>query len=191
MLQSKNNKKSAVFLDQGGTLLDDFHHSFDTVTTEDFFPDVFEALRKLQCKYRLFIVTNQSSVGLGRISQAKAQAFNDMVNKVLKNAGIEIVETFACMHKRDDMCLCIKPNPFFIQKAQKKYNLDLKRSFVIGDHPHDVKFAENSGLKGLYVLTGHGEKHRNELPDNVSIFPTVLDAARYVCSTDEEFYKQG
>ena len=185
MLQSENTAKSAVFLDQGGTLLDDTRTSYDRVTREDFFPDVFDALRKMQRKHQLFIVTNQSSVGLGRVSRTKAQAFNRKVNEVLKSAGIEIVETFACMHKRDDGCQCMKPNPYFIHKAQKKYNLDLTRSYVIGDHPHDVTFAENSGLKGLYVLTGHGEKHRDELSGEVSVFPTMQAAADYVCSSQE------
>lgn len=176
------HKKPAVFLDQRGTIIDDSCKFQNYISVNSFFPGTFEALRKVQSDYLLFIVTNQSRVGLGLMSIEDAQKFNTSVKTVLENEGISIIKTYACMHKREDHCSCIKPNPYFLIKAQQEYNIDLKNSFVIGDHPHDMEFAQNAGSKGLYVLTGHGIRHRDELTGDFLIFNSVSDAADFVIS---------
>lgn len=50
-----------------------------------------------------------------------------------------------------------------MRKTEKDYDIDLRNSFVIGDHPHDVEMAQAVGANAIYVLTGHGEKHKKEL----------------------------
>ena len=77
-------------------------------------------------------------------------------------------------------CICKKPNPYFILYIQEKYNIDLKSSFVIGDHPSDYKLAINSGTNGIYLLTGHGKKHMYELPEGALIKKDILSASRYI-----------
>lgn len=55
--------------------------------------------------------------------------------------------------------------------AEKDYNVDLKNSFVVGDHPHDVEMANKVGAGSVYLLTGHGKRHRQELlimPDYIA-----------------------
>lgn len=178
-------KKPAVFLDQRGTIIDDSHRHRNYITTDSFFQGIFGALRKLQQNYSLFIVTNQSSVGLGLMSREDAERFNSEVKNILQGEGVLIVKTYACMHKREDKCTCIKPNPYFLLEAKKNYDIDLGNSFLIGDHPHDMECASNAGAKGLYVLTGHGEKHRSELTDDIPVFPSLAHAADFVCSLQE------
>ena len=51
------------------------------------------------------------------------------------------------------------------------------RSYAVGDHPHDVEFAARAGAKGIYVLTGHGVKHRPELPAGVVVAEGIKEAA--------------
>ncbi len=172
-------KRTAVFLDQGGTVIYDDRRD-KNITRDSFIPGAFEALRKLQEKHLLFIVTNQSSVGLGKMSREDAENLNSNVMKMLVEGGIRITEHYACMHKRDDGCECIKPKPFFLHKAAEEYLVDLQSSFVIGDHPHDVEFGEKVGAKGLYVLTGHGEKHRGDLPHGVTVFSSVNEASDWI-----------
>lgn len=179
-------KKTAVFLDQGGTIIyDDCRDK--NITLDSFIPGGFDALRKLQEKHLLFIVTNQSSVGLGKISREDAECLNSNVRRLLNDGGIRIIEHYACMHKRDDQCECIKPKPFFLRKAENEYGISLENSFVIGDHPHDIEFASNVGARGLYVLTGHGEKHRGDLPEGVDVFQSITDAAGWI----DEFTSSG
>ena len=62
------------------------------------------------------------------------------------------------------------------------YFVDLKRSFVVGDHPHDVQLAMNSGSRGIYVLTGHGSKHMTELPEDTEVADGIAQAAEKIIS---------
>ncbi|MFC1476586.1 D-glycero-alpha-D-manno-heptose-1,7-bisphosphate 7-phosphatase [Fibrobacterota bacterium] len=153
----KNHKKrAAVFLDRDGTIIEDRGQNScprDIV----FFDDTFSALRLLQKQFLLFIVTNQSGVGMGRISREAAEISNAYVERCLQDEGITITQVYSCFHKRDDNCSCIKPNPFFLYKAEMKYHVDLERSYVIGDHPHDIEFAYNvrfPQLDIIYLISG-------------------------------------
>lgn len=177
------NGKRAVFLDLNGTLIDDSDGSLTSpVTIRSFYPGVIYALKNLQSAGKLFIITNQSRVGLGLVSKDDADKLNISVVNVLNALGISITELFACRHTRADACQCIKPNPYFLLKAQEKYGIDLAGSFVIGDHPHDMELAHNAGCKGIYVFTGHGKKHLNELKLSCSKFTDLQEAAEYICS---------
>lgn len=64
----------------------------------------------------------------------------------------------------------MKPNSFVLRIAERDHELDLTQSFVVGDHPSDVELAHAVGAKRIYVLTGHGVKHRAEpaIPDAVA-----------------------
>jgi D-glycero-D-manno-heptose 1,7-bisphosphate phosphatase len=169
----------AIFLDRDGTIIEDRGHlsSFDEVVI---FPFTFDALRLLQKNFLLFIVTNQSGVALNKVTMAEVARINNLVMESLKSNGIAIQELYCCSHKRDDNCDCIKPKPHFLRLAEKKYGIDLSKSFTIGDHPHDVAFGLNVGATGLYVLTGHGEKHRNDCPESTKSFSNLMDAARWI-----------
>ena len=68
-----------------------------------------------------------------------------------------------CPHTRDQGCECIKPKPYFVLKASQEFNLDLSRSFVVGDYLHDMELSQQVGATGIYLLTGHGRKHVEEI----------------------------
>jgi histidinol-phosphate phosphatase family protein len=154
-------KKPAVFLDRDGILMEDAGFLRD-VAQVDFYPQTFSALRRLG-DFVLFIVTNQSGIAKGHIRTEEARAVNDHVVRRLADAGTKIQALYCCPHQQTDGCECIKPNPYFLRIAERDHEIDLTRSFVVGDHPSDVELAHTVGAKGIYVLTGHGEKHRAEL----------------------------
>ena len=58
----------------------------------------------------------------------------------------------------------------------------IARKLITGDHPHDVEFAENAGAHGIYVLTGHGEKHTKELKPEWPVAKNLLEAAKLILS---------
>ncbi|HMA64715.1 MAG TPA: HAD-IIIA family hydrolase [Chitinispirillaceae bacterium] len=176
--------KIAVFIDQNGTLFDESNGEYAPVTHESFFPGTIQSLQKLYgAGVLLFIVTNQSSVGLGLIKREDAVRFNEEIRCVLADAGVGIQETFSCMHTRADKCFCRKPQPYFLVQTGEKYGINLADSFVIGDHPHDMEFADNAGATGLYVLTGHGTKHCGELTKSYRIFQNASDALEHIYQT--------
>jgi D-glycero-D-manno-heptose 1,7-bisphosphate phosphatase len=52
---------------------------------------------------------------------------------------------------------------YFVKGVEKEFNLNLKNSYVLGDHPGDIEMGHNAGVKSVYLLTGHGQKHLKEL----------------------------
>lgn len=166
----------AVFLDRDGTIIEDRGYLRDPSEVV-FLPDAFESLRGLQEEFLLFIVTNQSGVARGEISHEDVQRVNAHVVAELARAGIEIAEVYVCPHAREDGCFCIKPHPHFLREAEKHHGVDLARSFAVGDHPHDVDFGLAGGGAGIYVLTGHGEKHLAELAPDAPVTTDIKQAA--------------
>ena len=169
----------AVFLDRDGTLIEDRGHLRDPDEVV-FFADTVDALRRLQAHARLFIVTNQSGVGKGLLTQADADRVNAFVVDRLREAGVRIAAVYCCPHRREDGCACIKPHPLFLMRAASEHGLDLRRSFVVGDHPHDVEFADNVRATGIYVLTGHGAKHRADLLPGATVVPGIRESADWI-----------
>ncbi len=169
----------AIFLDRDGTIIEDKGH-IAAESDIELYPFAIPSLLALQEKYHLFIVTNQSGVSLGRITLAEATYVNNYLLDVLTKSGVVIREFYCCSHKRDDNCLCIKPKPFFINKAREKYELDITGSYTIGDHPHDVAFGKNNGATGLYLLTGHGAKHRADIDASTLCFENLEKAAEWI-----------
>jgi histidinol-phosphate phosphatase family protein len=168
-----------VFLDRDGTLIEDRGH-LQSPAEVAFFPQTVQALRLLRDRFLLFIVTNQRGIAEGLLSHDDADRVNAHVTKRLAEAGVSIAEVYVCPHRRSEGCACIKPNPHFLRRAAEEYRLDLRRSYAVGDHPHDVEFAHNVGACGIYVLTGHGAKHRRELEQNAVVVPGILEAARWI-----------
>ena len=127
-----------------------------------------------------FIVTNQSGVGKGELTLDEANRVNGHVVERLRAHGVHIAAVYCCPHRHTDNCACIKPKPHFLLHAARCHGLDLRRSFVIGDHPHDVEFARNAGTTGLYVLTSHGLKHRAELRSSEIVAADIGTAADWI-----------
>ncbi len=168
-------KRPAIFLDRDGTLIEDRGHLGDPAQAV-FYPETAPALRRLGGQFLLFIVTNQNGVAKGLTRLEDVRRVNEHVAAVLAREGIEIREIYTCPHQRSDGCACIKPKPFFLRKAEAEHGADLPRSFVVGDHPADVELAANAGARGIYVLTGHGEKHRAELRVPCAVEPGISAA---------------
>lgn len=171
--------RPAVFLDRDGTIIDDQGH-LSHPSQVVFYPDTVPSLLKLQAHFSLFIVTNQSGVAKGIITLQDVARVNEYVLAHLEQSGIRIAETYVCPHDRADDCICIKPKPFFLKKAEAEHGIDLKRSFVIGDHPHDVAFGKDAGAGAIYVLSGHGMKHRHELGRDTTVAGGIGEAADLV-----------
>ena len=171
--------RPAVFLDRDGTIIEDRGHLRDPAQVI-FFHDAFDALRRLQEHFLLFIVTNQPGIAEGILSQSDADRVNTCVVAGLAKAGVRITDVYVCPHRRIDGCSCIKPKPYFLQEAAARHQIDLGESFVIGDHPHDVLLARNACATGIYVLTGHGAKHLRELPAGTVVVTGIREAAIHI-----------
>lgn len=175
-------KHPAVFLDRDGTIIMDKGYIENTLDVE-FFPYTFKALSLLQKHFLLFVISNQSGISKGLISGTGVQEVNRYITKTLQINRITIFDSFYCPHRTEDNCNCKKPKPFFINQAAEEYNVDLSKSFIIGDHPSDIECGKNAGIIPIYLLSGHGLKHKDELITDCKIFNNLLDASKYIMST--------
>jgi L-threonylcarbamoyladenylate synthase len=174
----------AVFLDRDGTIIEDRGHLRSPADVV-FYPETLRALLRLQEHFRLFIVTHQPGVSSGIVSAEEVARVNEHVVDELRKNGVIVSAVYCCPHRRDEQCACIKPKPFFLHQAAEAFGVDMSRSFVVGDHPHDVVLADNAGAAGVYVLTGHGAKHRAEIPACRAVVPGIREAAEWVLACRE------
>lgn len=169
----------AVFLDRDGTIIDD-RGVLGEPSEVVFYPDTVDALRRLQEHFLLFLVTNQPGVARGVITLDHVNRVNAHVVSYLAEHGVTITAVYVCPHERVDGCICIKPNPHFLHKAAAEHAVDLPRSFTVGDHPHDVDLARSVGARGVYVRTGHGEKHLGDLSPGEIVVSGIREAADWI-----------
>ena len=185
MIITKNMAlRSAVFLDRDGTIIEDRGH-LRGPSQVVFFRDTFDALRRLQEHFLLFIVTNQCGIAEGTLTPSDVDQVNAHVVRQLAIADVRIADVYVCPHRRSDGCECIKPKPLLLNKAAVRHQVELRQSFVVGDHPHDVLLARNARASGIYVLTGHGAKHREELPRGAVVVPSIKEAADWILRKNE------
>ncbi|MFX1375669.1 MAG: D-glycero-alpha-D-manno-heptose-1,7-bisphosphate 7-phosphatase [Promethearchaeota archaeon] len=179
------SKKKAIILDRDGTLIEDKNYAYKIEDLE-LLPGVIEGLRKLQEDFIFIIVTNQSGIGRGYYTIDDFQNFNNYLIRLLNSENIEVLKTYFCPHLREDNCDCRKPKTKFITKIINDFNINIKESWMIGDHPSDIQFGLNAGCRTVFLTTGHGYEHIEEL-ESLGIKPTIIsdnfvDAAKQIIS---------
>jgi len=143
--------RPAVFLDRDGTLNEHIEYLHEP---EKFrlLPGTLEALKKLSVAgFRLVVVTNQPGIGLGYYKKEDFFAVNKELLRACGKAGVLIDKIYFCPHSQSENCECRKPKTALLERAAKELNVDLKRSFVIGDMSSDVMLGKNAGCKSVWV----------------------------------------
>ncbi len=164
-------KRKAIILDRDGTLIEDKNYTYKIEDLE-ILPGVIEGLKKLQNNFIFFIVTNQSDIGRGNYTAKEFHNFNKYLLRILRREKIEILKTYFCPHLKKDNCECRKPKTKFIDEIINEFNVNIKESWMIGDHPSDIQFGMKAGCRTIFLTTGHGDKHLNEL-ESLRIKPTI------------------
>lgn len=173
-----------VFLDRDGTLVEDTNYVY-RLSDYRLLPGVIEALRLLrQAGYGLAIVTNQSGIARGVFTREDFDRFQARLMADLAPAGIVIEETYVCPHMPDAGCDCRKPSPATLFRARDRFDIDLERSWMIGDHAIDVELGIRAGCNSILVLTGHGVEERAKLPPDTPalVLTDILEAAHLIGS---------
>ena len=172
-----------VFLDRDGTINED-HGYIDKKENLKFIAGVMDAMRRLRkAGYLLVIVTNQSGIARGYYTQRDYEKLNDYFLSILESEGVLIDRVYHCHHHPDDGCFCRKPSGGMVLRAQKELNINLKRSFVIGDKQSDISLGRNLGIKTIMVMTGEGQKQLSQSsPDYTA--PDLSAAADIILNRD-------
>lgn len=171
----------AVFLDRDGTISTGVpkYERVDSVDKVEILPHVMEALEKLaKLDYGVFLVTNQSGIAEGLITEADFEVINDKVLSLIAPTGIKILQTYMCPHGVDATCTCRKPNPTLLRDAAAKYDIDLPNSYMVGDRLTDVHTGRNAGTKTILVLSGE----QVESPEATFTAQNLLEAVDYIAA---------
>jgi len=136
--------RRALFVDRDGTLIADVGYPRDPARVEPL-PGAIDALHALGARFALVIVSNQSGLGRGLITDAEARAVHDRVIDVFARAGIGFAGAYYCPHAPGAGCPCRKPAPGLLLDAARELGLDLARSVMIGDKASDVAAGRAAG----------------------------------------------
>lgn len=156
----------AIFLDRDGVINHDTNY-VHKIEGFEFISGSKEAVKLLnQAGYKIFIISNQSGIGRGYYTADDVEILHKYMIDEIKKVGGKIEKIYYCPHILEANCECRKPNPYFVFQAQKEFDIDLSKSFFIGDHDVDFACGKNADLKTIGVLSGHNAK-REVIPDIV------------------------
>src|SRR2546430_16507327 len=142
----------AVFIDRDGTIMEDIDYCSHPKDVR-IFSGVLEALRCLKSRgFKLIIITNQSGIGRGLFTLDQYRAVEA---ELLRQLGDGLIHaTHFCPDVPGQHSTHRKPAPGMIVDATREHQIDLSRSFLIGDAEIDVECAHNAGLRAIRVRTG-------------------------------------
>ena len=165
----------AVFLDRDGTLMEEADYCRDPAKVR-VYPGVPEALRKIkEAGWRTFIVTNQSGIGRGLMTETQYRAVQDELLRQLGAGAIDAV--YFCPDPPGVPSTRRKPAPGMVWEAAAAYDIDLSRSYFIGDKSADIECGQRAGARTILVLTGYGKQQRCR-PDFIA--PDLTQAVAFV-----------
>lgn len=182
--------KRAVFLDRDGTMVEEAGY-LDRLERMVFFPYTVDAVRLLnRAGFAVIVATNQSGIARGLIDEAFVAEAHRHLSDRLAAGGARIDAYYYCPHHPkgviDELrrtCDCRKPQPGMVKQAADDHQLDLSRSFVVGDRWHDVELAQNVGATGILVRTGLGRREEGAPRAHVKpavVVDTLIDAVAWV-----------
>jgi D-glycero-D-manno-heptose 1,7-bisphosphate phosphatase len=143
----------AVFLDRDGVINydpGDYTYNVNEFKLND---GIIENLKILFDKgFLLILITNQGGISKKLYSHANVEEIHKYLADELNKVGVKLTEVYYCPHHSiNERCICRKPNSLMIEKALARFDIDPKKSFMLGDKMRDVECAENAGVKGIKV----------------------------------------
>lgn len=158
------NRQKAIFLDRDGTI-NEYVGFLTDIKEFRLLDGVAEAIRKINASgYLAIVVTNQPIIARGEVSFTELQEIHNKMETLLGAEGDYIDAIYFCPHHPDKgfegerveykiSCDCRKPKPGMLLKAAEDFNIDLSRSWMVGDGKNDVEAGKNAGCKTVLIGT--------------------------------------
>lgn len=184
-LKNLRNPQKAVFLDRDGTI-NKYKGFISDPKDFELIDKVAEAISSFRNSgYLVVVVTNQPVVARGECSEETLELIHKKMETLLGEDGAFLDEIYYCPHHTDKGfeneikelkidCDCRKPKPGMIFTAAEKFNIDLEKSFMVGDSLRDVETAVNAGCRAVFV----GDKKKS--PSDALFFESLYDFAVYL-----------
>jgi histidinol-phosphate phosphatase family protein len=187
----KTNKRSGIFLDRDGTLIEDIDllHRVDDLKL---LPYADRAVKQInESDFLCFLITNQPVVARNLCDMPVIKQIHNKLETLLGKTGAYLNDIYFCPHHPDKgypgenkefkiECDCRKPKTGMIEKAVKEYNVDVESSWFIGDTTTDTQTGIIAGLQTILARTGKGGKDRKFhcIPDFV--FDNLEEAVDFI-----------
>ena len=189
-------KRPALFMDRDGTVSEEVGY-VNHPSRFRVFPYSAEAIKLLNKNgWLAIVVTNQAGVARGYFSEDVIVQIHEQLRRDLENASAKLDAIYYCAHHpsvgeapyRLD-CDCRKPKTGLIDRAVVDFEIDLQRSWMVGDRYGDIELAQNAGLHSALVLSGYGRGEWEYQRGSWKLEPEVvaedlLDVARIIIERD-------
>ena len=178
MITSESSQaRPALFIDRDGTLMEEVDHCCDPAHVRAYPGAAEELLRARSLGWAIIVITNQSGIGRGYFTMEQFQSVQEELIRQLRHT---IDATYLSADLPGVQSLRRKPAPGMILEAAEEHDLDLSRSFMIGDKNIDIECGFNAGVRTILVETGYGRDFSGCTPDFRT--PTVTEAIRIAIS---------
>jgi len=174
-------KNPAIFLDRDGTINEEMGY-INHIGRFKIFPFVAESIKMFRENgFKTIVVTNQSGVARGYFTEELLNKVHKKLMDYLEENGTKLDGIYYCPHhplegvgqyKKD--CNCRKPKTGLIERAAQEHDIDLTKSYMIGDRYKDMKFAKNLNLESGFVLTGYGQGEYEHQRQTWSFMPDIV-----------------
>jgi histidinol-phosphate phosphatase family protein len=179
--------RPALFSDRDGTLILDAHYLRDPAKVE-LIPGAIEFLKRFRdAGFALVVVTNQSGIARGLITEPEYEAVRARLDALLAAGGVTLDASLHCPHHPDHggPCKCRKPGTLLFEQARDRLGLDLSSSILIGDRWRDVAAAITLGARGILVAGAETPHEDLEMARGaVDVVDRLADAARIALGGD-------
>ena len=180
----EGGERRAVFLDRDGTINVEKNYLY-RVADFEFLPGAVAAIRRLkEAGFLVFVVTNQSGVARGYYSLEDVEILHSHLQEELRRQETAVDAFYVCPHHPEQglgpwrrECDCRKGAPGMLLQAAAEFEVDLARSFMVGDKKADIEAGRRAGCTPLLVLTGYGAATSAELDTDPVVRVADLAAA--------------
>ena len=169
--------RPTVLLDRDGVINRQRRDHVKSWAEFEFLPGALEALRRLHdLGVRVVVVTNQSAVGRGLISERALEAIHVRMTAAIHRGGGSLAGIYVCHHRPDQGCGCRKPSVGLITQARSELGFDMATCIMVGDSESDLAAAHTAGCRAILVATG-SEVHWQR---DVLVVPDLQQAVEHI-----------
>lgn len=173
--------RPAVFLDRDGTINEQMGY-VNHPSRFVLLPGVGKAIGRLNRRgYLAIVVSNQSGVARGYFPYELVDEVHERMRALLTLDGARVDGVFFCPHHPGGSvapfaraCGCRKPRTGLIEEALRRFDIDMRGSFVVGDRMDDIELAHRAKLRGILVRTGYGLGEERYILPNHPCRPDVV-----------------
>jgi D-glycero-D-manno-heptose 1,7-bisphosphate phosphatase len=147
-----------IFLDRDGIINKEINY-LHKIDEFEFIDGIFDScLFLINLGYKVIIITNQSGIARGYYTEKDYQKLTQWMLRKFNEKNIKILDIFHCPHGPDSTCFCRKPKPGMFLEAKSKYNINMKKSWMIGDKETDILAANSAGISNTILLIDNSSK---------------------------------